>query len=290
MIISKEYTLKSDKLTKRYYAIGIADTHFGKIINSRLITELKEFILKSEKKIDFILVSGDIMNAKYYLNDKVFNLVKSIFDDLSLLSKAPVLMSLGNHDLDFCNSKNYEMIIKRFMNLKNNSNLIPLNDNDFKYDDFDIFGTTLPKESYLSKNLFGENGIILNDKLKKVITNKKLYNINLVHDPLSVYYSYLSNNENINKFDLFFSGHLHGGYLRKKTLMNNNVKYGYVEYFRNFKTFVKVPFVSGKHTLSNTELIVNEGLRRYNALISSNIYTTPFISAIDFVPKRKALI
>lgn len=279
--IVRKYTLLSSKLNKEYNILGIADTHFNNFINSNFLITLKNLVINS--KYDLILISGDIMNSNMYLNNKSFNKVKSILDNISILGKCPIYISLGNHDI---NTKHIEEVINRFESLRYNTNLFPLSNETANFNDLTISGITVPIEAYDRKNIFNENGIILNNVLNSIKVNKKYYNISLVHDPLSVYNSFKVNENHINKFDLIFSGHLHGGYLSKNKILDNTILEGYIEYFRNFKTLIKVPFVKGNHLFNNTHLIINEGFRRYNGLIPSFIYTTPYFSNIKLLKKH----
>lgn len=278
--IIRNYILKSNKINKEYNILGIADTHFNKYINSKLLNTLKTIVIS--KQYDFILISGDIMNPNMYLNDKSFNKVKSILDNISVLGKCPIYITLGNHDI---NTKYLEEVINKFESFKYNSNLLPLNNRTSYFEDISISGITLPIESYDMRNIFYNNGTLLNEILSNIEVNNKYYNISLVHDPLSVYNSFKINN-NINKFDLIFSGHLHGGYLSIKNILDKRIDKGYMEYFKDFKLFIKVPFIKGEYLLNNTSLIINEGFRRYNNLLPSFIYTTPFFSDIKLVKKH----
>lgn len=279
--IVRKYTLLSSKLNKEYNILGIADTHFNNFINSKFLITLKNLVINS--KYDLILISGDIMNSNMYLNNKSFNKVKSILDNISILGKCPIYISLGNHDI---NTKHLEEVIKRFESLKYNTNLFPLDNETAYFNNLSISGIRVPIEAYDRKNAFNENGFILNNVLNSIKVNKKYYNISLVHDPLSVYNSFKVNENNTNKFDLIFSGHLHGGYLSKSKILDDSILEGNMEYFRDFKPFIKVPFVKGKHLFNNTHLIINEGFRRYNGLIPSFIYTTPYFSSIKLLKKH----
>ncbi len=279
--IVREYTLLSSKINKEYNILGIADIHFNNFINSNFLITLKNLVINS--KYDLILISGDIMNASMYLCNKSYNKIKSILDNISILGKCPIYISLGNHDI---NTKHIEEVINRFESLRYNTNLFPLSNETANFNDLTISGITVPIEAYDRKNIFNENGFILNNVLNSIKVNKKYYNISLVHDPLSVYNSFKVNENNTNKFDLIFSGHLHGGYLSKNKILDNTILEGYIEYFKNFKTLIKVPFVKGKHLFNNTHLIINEGFRRYNGLIPSFIYTTPYFSNIKLLKKH----
>lgn len=279
--IVREYTLLSSKINKEYNILGIADIHFNNFINSKFLSSLKNLVINS--KYDLILISGDIMNASMYLCNKSYNKIKSILDNISILGKCPIYISLGNHDI---NTKHIEEVINRFESLRYNTNLFPLSNETANFNDLTISGITVPIEAYDRKNIFNENGFILNNVLNSIKVNKEYYNISLVHDPLSVYNSFKINKDNINKFDLIFSGHLHGGYLNKNKILDNTILEGYIEYFKNFKALIKVPFVKGNHLINGTHLIINEGFRRYNGLIPSFIYTTPYFSSIKLLKKH----
>lgn len=280
--IIKRYVIESEKLYKTYNILCFADTQFHTNVDSRLLQAIKDVITESEKKIDFILISGDIMSAKMYLNSKDLEEKKRILDNLSILADAPIFLSLGNHDLSLFTDKNAEKVIKNFESLKENTNLYPLNDRVVTYDGIDISGITLFKDNYDVKNLYGKNGRILNQKLNDFAVDPNKFNISLIHDPLSINYSYMYNAKNIEKFNLIFSGHLHGGYLKNKDLMARTVeKLEYTEYGRNLKPYVKALLVGGEYMLGDTHLVVTEGVRKFNGYIPWFCYTTPFFSEIE---------
>lgn len=211
-----------------------------------------------------------------------------------MIADAPIFMVLGNHDLSLFSDKNVMEIIERFMSLKEHSNLYPLSDSFAHSGEININGITLLNESYKSKNMFGKNGEILSTKLASISNgiNKDNYNISLIHDPLSVYYAYKHDSKSLDGLDLVTSGHLHVGYLPVKDLFGERVdKLEYVEYFRDFKPFVKVPLVGGCYNFVSTCIIVNEGVRRFNGYIPDFISTTPLYSYITLSPeKEKKLI
>lgn len=286
--ITKEYTVESEKLSKKYNILAFADTHFGPFVSSELLNNMKNEILSSPDKIDLILISGDIMNTKSYLNDKMFDKKKRLLDELSILADAPIFMCLGIHDVGLFSEKEYESVIKRFESLRENTNLYPLNNSTSTYDGIDISGITLPNEAYKTANVFGKNGEVLNDTLSEFNKgiNSEPFNICLIHDPLAAYYSWMQNESSTAPYDLIFSGHLHGGYLSKNDLLAESVlKEGYVEYFKDGKLFAKIPFCGGIYNLGNTKLVVNEGIRRFNGWIPWFINTTPFYSKIELSPK-----
>ena len=165
--IVREYTLLSSKINKEYNILGIADIHFNNFINSKFLSSLKNLVINS--KYDLILISGDIMNSNMYLNNKSFNKVKSILDNISILGKCPIYISLGNHDI---NTKHLEEVIKRFESLKYNTNLFPLSNETINFNDLTISGITVPIEAYDRKNIFNENGFILNNVLSSLILEK----------------------------------------------------------------------------------------------------------------------
>lgn len=286
--ITKKYVVESEKVNKTYNILAFADTHFGPFISSELLSNIKDTITSSIDKIDFILISGDIMSARTYLNDKLLDKRKRLLDELSILAGAPIFMCLGNHDIGLFSDKDYEKIIKSFESLRSNTNLIPLSNKSESYDELNISGITLPREVYKSSNMFGENGEILTSTLEtfnnRIDTNR--FNICLIHDPLSVYYTYLSDKSKTEPYDIIFSGHLHGGYLSHEDLLKQTVeKEGYTEYFKDKQIFTKVPLCGGMYDLDNTKLIVNEGIRRYNGWIPWFIYTTPYYTKVEISPK-----
>ena len=286
-LIVKNYQVESKGLSKKYTAITLADLHLVKSLNKNMLENINKYLKQIKDNIDFILMPGDLSSYKYYLDDVNFDYLKRVVDSFSISADAPLYASLGNHDFGIFKDENEELIKKKFNELKYNSNIIPLDNRSISYnDEIEITGVTPSSEVYKAKTYDGENGIILCETLKDLKTEEAKYSIALVHDPLSVYHASKTNPEIIEKYNLIVSGHEHGGYLSEKQMEKNNDGMGYIEYFKNFKPYIKIPCCYGMYRLTkNTDMIVTEGIKRYNGYVSSFIYTAPFITEISINPK-----
>ena len=287
-IVVKKYQTNGLDLSKKYNAVLLADLHLVKSINRKMLNNINNYLIQVRKNIDFIFMSGDLSYYKYYLDNSNFDYLKSTIHNFSELAEAPLYACLGNHDFGIFSNENEELIRKRFDELKYNSNIIPLDNKRANFnEEITITGITPDNSIYKSKTYNGENGVILNDTLKQFDKLDDKYSIALIHDPLSVYYASKNNSEHVNKYNLILCGHEHGGYLSEKQMIKKNDGYGYVEYFRNFKPYMKIPCCYGKYKLTNnTEMIVTEGIKRFNGYIPSFIYTTPFVTEIEIKPKK----
>ena len=288
--IVKNYQVESKDLAKKYTAITIADLHLVKLLNKNMLENINKYLKDTKDNLDFILLPGDLSSYKYYLDDRSFDYLKRVVDGFSVSADAPLYAGLGNHDFGIFGDKNEELIRKKFNELKNNSNIIPLDNKSISYDDeIEITGVTPNNEIYKAKTYHGENGRILCETLKDLKTKENKYNIALIHDPLSVYYASKINPDMIDKYNLIVSGHEHGGYLSAKQMERNKDGIGYIEYFKNFKPYLKIPCCYGMYKLTkNTDMIVTEGIKRYNGYIPSFIYTTPFITEISINSQKKS--
>lgn len=215
--------------------ILIADLH-GYINNKNKKDSLIDII--KVKKPHHIIIAGDIMQGNKWLQTKSLNNFK---DFLIKLSEVPIFISLGNHDL--VGVKNKNKIINTFKSLKDINNVYPLIKDKIIYDGFEIIGY-LPTSKNLNNLSKQKHGIAHDEFIKEYNDNgiKPTKNTNNIitfvgHNP-----NLIGKSENgiglglLSKVEVFYTGHLHNGYLRSNTINKNPDKYldkGYMEKIYN---------------------------------------------------------
>ena len=169
----KNYKINSDKISRDLKILFLSDLHLEIVDNLENIKKIT-----NNKRYDFIILGGD-----YYDKDesilKEKEKIKSLFKVLKEMTDS-VISVMGNHD-----GKNVASF------LENNSILL-LNENiKFKKLNINIIGT--------------DDFVTFNDIKDDFIVDKKDFNLLVSHTPdfMSVVGK--------GKYDLFLSGHTHGG-------------------------------------------------------------------------------
>lgn len=280
-----------DDIDKDYRAILMADLHLSKLLNKNMINNINKYLDEKRDSIDFILMPGDLASSRFYLKGKCLDYLKTIMNSFSEAARAPIYASLGNHDVGLFGDKKEGLVKKKFNSLSENSNITTLDNQTIKFDkDVTISGVTPDNGIYEKKNYLENNGHILNDTLKLFDRLEGTYNIAMIHDPLCVYNASLVDSEHLLNFDLITSGHQHGSYMSSKRMEKNNDGYGYMGYFKNFRPYLKIPCCYGNYKLvRDTELVVTEGIRRFNGFVNGLIYTKPFITDVS-IKQRKLVM
>ena len=208
----KHLEIKSPKIKKERKILLISDIHIDKKDKSNNLKKLKEEIKKEFKSIDYILITGDIIDSPKYLIDENYrnNLAKILKE---FTSNKETYIELGNHDICTNNLEEEYIfsILNEISNIKclNNKEIINLKDISIKgfSPNIDYY-----KKHHGSKNEFLRQFIeVKTDKI-----NKKTYNILLTHDPSSIIKLSKENNKLIEDIDLVISGHMHNGLVPNK--------------------------------------------------------------------------
>lgn len=196
-----KYDIKSKKIPTEfdgYKIVHLSDLHlkeFGKN-NIKLLQKIDDL------NPDVVFVTGDMIYRRVDNFEVVYKLMEN------LVKKYKVYYVLGNHEvaLRYNKLKEFNRKIKEIgVNLLLDSNII-INKNG---DNIVLYGTNF-KFNMEPKNvkniMLDKYRIIFKKQVKKIDITK--YNILLAHDPLNyeLYDEF--------KFDLVFSGHVHGGALR----------------------------------------------------------------------------
>ena len=184
--------------------IHLADIHFSINTKTSQLDEIKKMIYVNNP--DYIMITGDLVDDSSIIKNKykIVELV-SFLSDISEI--APVIISLGNHDI-LVNSD------KLFFKKLNELNNIYVLDNDVYVDEYVyVAGFTLPNNYYYNIEHDESVRVLLEylTEQKKILKRKSrgLVGIALIHSPIC-----LTEKEVLDKlsgFDLILSGHTHGG-------------------------------------------------------------------------------
>lgn len=192
------YTLTSSNFNNMEESIRIVqltDLH-----NSEFGTENKRLIDKvSDQSPDLILITGDLLNSHKKNTEIACNLLSSLSDI------APVYLSLGNHEIEY--EENYQTDI---ISLYEECGAHVL---DFTYEDIEVkgqrirmgglYGYCIPAKYLETNEADPEECAFLSD-----FQDTDSYTILLTHMPVCWLQSDGLNEWNV---DCVFSGHVHGG-------------------------------------------------------------------------------
>ena len=173
-----------------------SDIHYAKDFNDK---KLEKIILALKKmKIDYICITGDLVDNLGVTNLKCMEKFLDFLDELSKLSK--VIIGLGNHD-----NRDYKKMKDNKWYEKLNKNLILLNNTYYDDDNICFYGLTINKDYYCHE---ASNVLNLYQRLSEIKLNSSKYNILLFHSPLNFTKEEIAG---INNFDLVLAGHTHNG-------------------------------------------------------------------------------
>ncbi len=244
-MITRYYTVKSDKIDKPVRFAVIADLHccsYGSK-QSELINEI------AKNKPDAILLSGDIKDD--ILPDKS---VKYLLDGIS--SSYPCYYVTGNHEIANGVEQSKELFLSYDIDvLEGDCETVELNGQRIQ-----ICGTDDPLVSEY----------IFNSQLKNAAQqiDPEVFSVLLAHRPerISNYLNY--------DFDLIVSGHAHGGQWRIPYILNGL-------YAPNQGLFPK--YAGGLYEHGATVHIVSRGLDKHNPV--PRVFNRPELVIIDIVPE-----
>lgn len=232
-IIVKDYALKNGMDNNLNFLV-FSDLHFSINYNKNILNGIKRKII--DIKPDYVFIVGDIIDGLHFVsNDDVMNDLFDFLYDLGNLNdkRIPVLVSLGNHDMDSYDRNNGSLVINdvnyyfnKYIKRFDNKNVYLLNSSYYVDDFIFVYGFTQNKDSFCKNSyssdieyfdsLYSEYNDIYNDR----------YKVALIHNPINL----LDNDidDKLRTFNLILSGHMHNGlvfnFLDK--LIKNN--YGFI--------------------------------------------------------------
>lgn len=216
---------------------------------------------------------------------------------------APVIISLGNHDLSI---KDELELRESFRELKT-QNVYPLDNESIEFDDIYFTGYFARRDAYAVSYMSKRKMKIVVDDLKKnnlLAKSDKFSNL-LCHNPYIILSSIIKNEFlNIYDYDLISAGHCHNGMFSFKTeqeLINRlegiinrlkdkeNIRYkkliNFLESLKSFGIIIgPAPFTlyaRGLHDLNGTKLFISRGVTNQNKGGDS------FITETNIIPKLK---
>ena len=284
------YDVFSDKVEKRIVLLTDLHDYPGGRTTS-LAKDVKEI------NPDLIVIAGDILNGpKYKIGNESLKNLKYFLESLS--EKSPVYLGLGNHDL-FTRGD----ILEGYYDLSSSKNggIIPLSNETIEKDDVRIVEFH-PRHSAFSPST-QESGRALLEFLEDFEENFPTvdedghYNILISHNP-KITAQAISFEEQkklglstrdlerlqkvrdiLRKFDLILSGHLHNGYRKVTTTVENPKKYmdeGYwempMEKDINGRITMLRPWVLKKTDMCRGTIYVGEGEERILELCDKSYF------------------
>ena len=244
----KRIEIGSSKIKKEVKLLLISDIHKTKYMKKDNLLKLKELLKEDFKSIDYIIISGDVIDSPKQLIKKEFieELTKSLKE---FIEDKQTYIVLGNHDITGYNPKEEYLfnILNSISNIKclTNEDIIDIND-------ISIQGFS-PNIEYYKK--FHGKKCEFEKQFKELKTqkiNKNKFNILVTHDPSAIVEISTKNDEFIDKnIDLVISGHMHNGLVPRKlqNIMNHRGIVG------PYKTFFP-KYAHGTIKINNTNFII----------------------------------
>ena len=162
-VIIKKYNLYNKKVGKKNIKIAlISDIHISNVTKMKNLYHLKDKI--NNLNPNYICIAGDIIDSiNVITNTKIMDKFYDWLYNLGNINgkSIPVLISLGNHDINGINESNKEKYYNYIKKLTSqNTHLL---DNSY-YEDKNVFiaGFTQPMNAYFTHNSLNEEKIYYN--------------------------------------------------------------------------------------------------------------------------------
>jgi hypothetical protein len=182
----------------------ISDIHYYnkkmKILLDKIVYKIKNL------QPNYICIPGDFIDErdiydKEYLLD-FFSSLKDI---------APVIISIGNHEVKNKHDKLDKMNQELFDDIKSIKNVYLMNNSSLEIDDIRFTCLTFPITSYKeNKKSYLKTLETLTDKYPDGLLKNK-YNVVLSHSPFTLLHKKVRTTNFYDSCDLILSGHTHGG-------------------------------------------------------------------------------
>ncbi len=250
----EEFNVFTNKIDDITLAL-ISDLHLSKTKENIDLIKLAETIRRI--KPTYIVIAGD-----YFAGHKTMSFLdpverKMLLEYLHELRKiAPIVMSLGNHDIKI---ENEEELRKEFLNIEEDD-IHPV-DREKTFVDknlrINFIGYMQPKVAYSICDLTKKKREIILVDMKKYIPQSIIpgyYNIGLIHTPIVVRDEYLlSHGSPIKDLDLILSGHHHNGLVNYKTVdrLNKLSERLQRHYPKHKDTFEKIKYMGYCESIVN---------------------------------------
>ena len=243
----KRIEISSSKIKKDIKLLLITDIHKNRYFKKDNLIKLKESLKKDFKRIDYIIVSGDVIDTPKHLVKQEF--IEELTNSLkNFIEDKQTYIVLGNHDiLGKKPEEEYSYnILNSIANIKclNNEEIISING-------INIYGFS-PTKKYYRKHYSKKNEFEMQfNEYKADKFNNKNYNILITHDPSSITKLATKNSRIVDNIDLVISGHMHNGLVPRKlqNIMNHRGIFG------PYKTLFP-RYAHGTIKIKNTNIII----------------------------------
>ena len=282
---TETYEVKNNNLTEDHTLALITDMH----LKDELDKEYFDSMISTLEKVNpnYITLAGDYfqgLQGKYtFWKEKSRNHL--LYYLHAFREMAPVIMSLGNHDIERLHDKEKR---EHFKSLEDN-NIYPLDNESLVLDDMNFMGYIPPKWAYPIDR-------IVRRKERMIVKDINKYNFEIQDDKMNILLSHLPNIlfdkyimkkcPQIYQYDLVLSGHFHGGFteeqeaclnktidrLEEIKLLKKHKEYleslryaGYIEISLN-----PIPCLAkttrGMHEVGGTTMIISRGAKTKHGL------------------------
>lgn len=212
---------------------------------------------------------------------------------------APVIMSLGNHDIERLHDKEKR---KHFKSLES-KDLYPLDNENIVLNDMNFMGYIPPKWAYPVDR-------IVRRKEKMIVKDIKTVNFETKEDKMNILLSHLPNIlrdkyimercPELYKYDLVLSGHHHGGLTEKQEVSLNkridrleqiNILKKHKNYLEELRyagymwiTLNAIPFISkttrGMHNVGGSTMIISRGAKTTHGIDDA------YVTKVDIIKTK----
>lgn len=276
----KTYYINTNKQIEQLKLFLFSVVHFREEFPKHKLEAIEA--AAEQSKPDYICIAGDLVNDAKRPGD--LNVLLQFLINLSHI--APIVMSLGNHDLltlgkdkkwiHYFNEGYFTMLytVSKFQ-LLDNSN--------WKDKNIVFTGVTMPSIYYEGKH---ESLEYLKQYLDTVILpeDSPLYQILFFHSPISLLQLNEKEEHYLNGTDLVLSGHMHGG-LTPPFLENQLGKRGLVGPTNLQRRTIFPNYVRGHVKFQNTEATISTGISKLN-IPATDLILPPNVNEIT-ISKQK---
>lgn len=268
-IIEDHYIINSNKIKENKNILSIADLHINKFSNKQTMNSFASYI-KFLDNINFITISGDLMNSWDYLKTDSYKNLIYFLENLS--ENKTVILSLGNHDVLLNNEK----VITKYKELNNLKNIHALYNESIDINEISVHSFCPTHKAYKKNELFIEQ--LLEKKFK---IQEKKFNILLNHNPQQIADPIVIQKIEslLSQIDYIIAGHMHNGYIPYfiENIFQNIIKdYGFSETSK--KLFKTTKLCRGLHNVGDSNMIICKGYRNYAGYKPSFLPHTPSLT------------
>lgn len=207
-MIQNAYLQLSNQYHKKIAVFS--DIHYTKNYSVKRLELIYQNLKKN--KPDYICIVGDLLDQGNVLEDSIS---KYIFWNWlqKLANIAPLVISIGNHDVGVRNSKwRYRYPKELLEELSTFPNIHVLDNSVFREGSICFLGYTPPFDYYYKSPV--EHPELYKEDIKQKISSlipKDGYHILLCHTPVYVTHPSILNTKSLQTINLVLSGHMHNG-------------------------------------------------------------------------------